>query len=215
MNKIILLYFVISVTTLFSCTKQEVINTGVSSPYFEGTIMDYLKSNNYNWEQTVQMIERADLVDLFEGKVDTLPEITFFAPPSYTILRFIYESQDNTNPDDRYRSVADIPVSLCRELILKHVVKGKYLKEDFNYRNQTYTIYHEKQDGGTQLVCMEKNSVIAYRDKTNYGGVTNAGAEILYLYSPIYGNVPMATPNIQPYHGVVHALNYNYYFGNI
>ena len=62
--------------------KQDVIYTGVSDPHFDGTMMDYLRSDERNWDLTVEMIERADLVDLFEGQVDTLPEITFFAPPA-------------------------------------------------------------------------------------------------------------------------------------
>ena len=65
-------------------TKQNVIYTGVSNPYFDGTIMDYLRSNKGNWELTVEMIERAGLVDLFEGNDESVPEMTFWAPPSYS-----------------------------------------------------------------------------------------------------------------------------------
>ena len=64
-----------------SCdTQQNVINSGVSSPYHDCTILDYLRGDEYNWELTVAMIERAGLQDLFEGRGDSLPEITFFAP---------------------------------------------------------------------------------------------------------------------------------------
>ena len=75
-------------------TKQTIIDTGISNPYFDGTMMEYLRSDNYNWELTVEMIEHAGLTDLFEGTVDSLPTITFFAPPSYSILRFLLESQE-------------------------------------------------------------------------------------------------------------------------
>ena len=52
----------------FACTtKQDVIDGGVSSPYYDGTIMEYLRSNTEQWGYTVQMIERAGLTDLFEG----------------------------------------------------------------------------------------------------------------------------------------------------
>lgn len=201
--------------TLIACTKQEVINSGIASPYFGGTMMDYLRSDKYNWELTVQMIERADLTDLFEGRVDTLPEITFFAPPSYSILRFLYESQENTNPDENYQAVKNMSVKLCREYILKHVVKGKYLKKDIGYRNQAYPINDEQQDGGTWFRCLGGNQIIAYQETTEYGGVPNAGAILLRVYSPAYGTVPMASPDIQPKNGVVHALNYSYSLGNI
>lgn len=42
------------------------------------------------------------------------------------------------------------------------------------------------------------------------------GPETMYIYSfNAQQNVPLATPNIQPLNGVVHALNYNYVLGKI
>ena len=53
-------------------------------------------------------------------------------------------------------------------------------------------------------------------EKTNYGGVTDAGAIFMYLYSfDAMEMVPLASPDIQPLNGVVHALNYNYVLGKI
>lgn len=70
MKKIWLLWGIIAL--VWACdTEQKVIDTGVSNPYFDGTIMDYLRSNDKNWDLTVEMIEHADLTDLFEGQVDT------------------------------------------------------------------------------------------------------------------------------------------------
>ena len=111
------------VSVLAGCDpKQEVIYTGVSNPYFDGTMLDYLRSNEKNWDLTVEMIERADLTDLFEGQVDTLPEITFFAPPSYSILRYLW--------DNDMESVSELAPEFCRQTILNHVVNGKYLKAE-------------------------------------------------------------------------------------
>ncbi|MFR1242333.1 MAG: hypothetical protein ACLSDJ_14635 [Butyricimonas faecihominis] len=42
------------------------------------------------------------------------------------------------------------------------------------------------------------------------------GAETMYLYSySAQTQVPLATPDIQPLNGVVHALNYNFVLGKI
>ena len=91
-----------------SCdTQQNVINSGVSSPYHDCTILDYLRGDEYNWELTVAMIERAGLQDLFEGRVDSLPEITFFAPPSYCILRYLW--------DNNMESVDELTPEFCRK----------------------------------------------------------------------------------------------------
>src|SRR5690554_4504057 len=78
---------------MYSCTKQDIIDTGVSSPYFEGNIMQYLRSDDYNWKLTVELIERAGLTTLFEGNDPQYPEITFFGFKSYSVLRFLYDSQ--------------------------------------------------------------------------------------------------------------------------
>ena len=195
--------------TLTGCdTKQNWIDTGVSSPYHDCSIMEYLRGDAYNWELTVEMIERADLTDLFEGQVDTLPEITFFGIPSYSILRYLW--------DNGMESVSELTPAFCRETILNHVVKGKYLKADIAYRNPNYLITDQQQDGGTELITLGGRQLKAYVDKSEYGGVPDAGAETMYLYSfSAYTQVPLASPDIQPLNGVVHALNYNFVLGRI
>ena len=189
-------------------TKQNWIDTGVSSPYHDCSIMEYLRGDAYNWELTVEMIERADLTDLFEGQVDTLPEITFFGIPSYSILRYLW--------DNDMESVSELTPAFCRETILNHVVKGKYLKADIAYQNPNYLITDPQQDGGTELITLGGRQLKAYVDKSEYGGVPDAGAETMYLYSfSAYTQVPLASPDIQPLNGVVHALNYNFVLGRI
>ena len=108
---------------LSACTQQDVINSGVSSPYHDCNMMDYMRGDTYNWELTVQMIEHAGLTDLFEGKVDTMPVITFWGIPSYSIQRFIFDSHENEDLTKVYTKVSDIPKSLCREFMLKNFTK--------------------------------------------------------------------------------------------
>ena len=109
-----------------------------------------------------------------------------------------------------------MPFELCRELILKHVVVGKYLKENIGFRNMDYAIHAKEQDGGTTFTCIGKNQVIAYLERNTYKGIPEAGAIEMFLYSVTVGKmIPLATPNIQPKNGVVHALNYGYDFGKI
>ena len=200
---------ILAIGLLASCdTQQEWFDSGVSSPYHDCSIMEYLRQDDYNWELTVEMIERADLTDLFEGQVDTLPEITFFAPPSYSILRYLW--------DNELEQVSELTPEFCREIILRHVVKGKHLKADIAYRNPDYLATDERQDGCTDFTCISGNKLRAWVDKSAWGGVPDAGPETMYLYSfDAMINVPLASPDIQPLNGVVHALNYNYILGNI
>lgn len=53
-----------------SCSKDNFIKTGVSNGKFDGNMMEYMKApgHSYDWDSTVLMVERAGLVDLFEGR---------------------------------------------------------------------------------------------------------------------------------------------------
>lgn len=215
MKHIILLSIFIGV--IWACdTKQEIIDTGISNPYFEGSIMEYLRSHKKNWDYTIQMIEHAGLVGLFEGEDENYPEITFWAPPSYSIQRFILESQKKQEPGKIYLTINDIPEELCREYILMHVVKGKHLKESIHYINKDYFINDEKQDGGTDFTCLSGNILRAYLQTSSWAGVADVGPVSLGLYSVTKGQeIRVATPDIQPKNGVVHALHYSYDFGKM
>lgn len=206
----------IGIMCLACTTKQEIIDGGICSPYFDGSVMEYLRSNTEQWGYTVQMIERAGLTDLFEGGVDSVRQMTFFAPPSFAVYRYLMDCKYDGTSDQRFERIEDMPVELCRELILKHVVIGKYLKADIGFRNMEYGIYAPEQNGGTAFTCIGGNRVIAYLERNSYKGVPEAGAVEMFLYSYTVGKmIPMATPDIQPRNGVVHALNYGYDFGKI
>ncbi len=209
--------YIILVVMLFTfCTKQEVIDTGTANPYYDGNILEYLRSDDYNWELTVELIEHAGLTDLFEGKDPAYPEITFFGFKSYSVLRFLLDSQHKDQSQGVFTKVQDIPVAMARELILRHVVKGKHLKQSFAYRNKEFQISDPRQDGGTDLTTIEGNILRAYLEGSPYAGVPDAGPVIMNLYSITASRIiPMATPDIQPKNGVVHALNYGYEFGKI
>lgn len=212
------LLFILGIcVTLGACnTKQDVIDGGISSPYYDGNIMQYLRSNEEQWSYTVQMIERADLTELFEGRVDTAREITFFAPPSFSVHRYLMDLKYKAPEGERYESIDELPEDLCRELILKHVVIGKHLKEDMGFRNMDYDIHSPDQDGGTRLRTIGGCSLIGYREKSAYQGIPDAGPVHMFLYSVTAGRqIPLATPDIQPVNGVIHALNYGYDFGKI
>lgn len=208
MLKYILAGLLVSILLSGCDTKQDWIDTGISSPYHDCSILEYLREDLYNWELTVQMIERGGLTAMFEGTELGYEEITFFAIPSYTILRYLW--------DNNMESVSDLSPEFCRETVLNHVVKGKYLKADIAYRNPDYLIMDKQQDGGTSLTTEGGRKLKVYVDKSAYGGVPDVGPETMYLYSfSAQTQVPLATPDIQPLNGVVHALNYNYVLGKI
>ena len=140
--------------------------------------------------------------------MDTLPEITFWGFPSYSVLRYLY--------DKKMENVTEIDKETARELVLMHVMKGKVLSEEIAYRDEEYYIYDEKQTGGTDLYTLKGVHLRAYIEKSDYLYVPDGGREELHLYS-FTGKavVPLASPNIQPLNGVVHSLDYSYKLGDI
>ena len=194
---------------LISCeTKQDVWDTGICSPYHDCSIMEYLRGDNYNWELTVELIEHAGLTDLFEGQVDTLPEITFWGFQRYSVLRYLY--------DNKLERVSENDVDEAKKLVLMHVTKGKVLKKDITVRDENYYIYESEQTGGTDFYTLEGSHLRAYVDIADYVYVPDGGAVTMYLYSfTAERMVPLSSPDIQPLNGVVHALNYNYVLGKI
>lgn len=211
MRKLILI--AIAIAGLSACTKQTVINTGVANAHVSGTMLEFMRRDDYNWQLTVQLIERAGLQDLFDGKVDSMKEFTFLGFKSYSVQRYLFDSQYKDSSAGKFGSVADIPVSLARALILRHVIKGKHLKDDIAFRDKQYQISDPKQTGGTKFTTLGGNLVWLYKEGSDYGGVPDAGPVSLKVYSITKSRIiPMATPDIQPTNGVIHALNYDYEF---
>lgn len=191
----------------FACTKQEVIDTGISSPYYEGSVMDFLRGDEYNFGMTVKMIERAGLVDLFEGTDADCPEITFLAFKTHTVYLYLL----NNDLD----SVPQLSPAFCKNVVLHHVIGGKYLKQDVGYRNPevdfTAGELPSEDIGGSVLETLDGGKVLVYREKTDYAGVPDMGPEFMYSYSLTDKKYwPVATPDIQPKNGVIHALTEYY-----
>lgn len=207
---------IIFLLLFMSCTQQDVVNTGISSPYFNGTIMDYLRSDVYNWGLTVEMIEQAELIDLFEGKVDSCPEITFWGVKSHVIQRYLLQSKNGKIPGEQFNSIKEMPKDLCRAYLLRYITKGKYIKNDIAYRNPDYLINDPEQEGGSDFTCLAGNKVRAYLERTEWDGIPNVGPIIMGLFSITSGlEIGVDTPDIQPTNGVVHAISYDHILGKI
>ena len=85
--------FSVVVLFLFSCnTKYNIIDTGLANGKFAGNMYEYLQSNHYDWDSTVLMIKKADLVDLFEGKRAGYEKITFFGPTNHSIRKYMLDN---------------------------------------------------------------------------------------------------------------------------
>lgn len=208
-----LLIVVWAIVSWYACTKQKVIDTGVSNASFNGSMLEYMRLDDYNWQLTVQLIERAGLQDLFDGKVDSMKQFTFLGFKSNSVQRYLFDSQYKDSSAGKFYNVSDIPVALARTLVLRHVIKDKHLKDDLAFRDKAYQISDPKQKGGNKFTTLAGNQVWLYKEGSDYGGVADAGPVTLKVYSITQSRIiPMATPDIQPSNGVIHALNYGYEF---
>lgn len=177
------------------------IDTGISKTKHDCTIWEYLHTNSYDWDSVVVMIEHAGMVELFNSSEN----ITFWGPTNHSVRRYLL--------DNYYTSIADLSPLFCKMILEKHIVKGKYMKGDVDFRIPDIS---GKIIGGTNLTAIGGNLLKAYREKEEYGGVAFAGPEVLYLYSETAQKpVPLASPDIECNNGVVHSLNYNYRLGQI
>ena len=83
-------------------------------------------------------------------------------------------------------------------------------------QDKQYLISDPRQTGGTKFTTVQGNRVWLYLETSAFGGVPDAGPVSLRVFSITQSRtVPMATPDLQPSNGVVHALADGYELGII
>lgn len=195
------------VTCFFSCKKDYYFDTGVHIAKYDGTIMQYLKSNKVMFDTTVQVINLAGMENVLDKE-----NITFFAPTSSSIVKSVrYLNRFlRANGQDTVKDYRQIKTAVWRKILTQYIFKGKNTLKDYPqldtlaytaYPGQAYTSY----DGEIM------NIGVIYNDA---GGVKYAGYRQLFLSyiqdrtQPTQSliNVPVATSDIQPTNGVIHVL---------
>lgn len=215
---------------LTSCnTKYNIIDTGLVNGKFDGNMYEYLQSNSYDWDSTRLMIEKADLVDLFEGKRTGYEQITFFGPTNHSIRRYML--------DNGITSIAEMDRDFCYEMIMKCIVKGKHMRDDIpsgkpavngaSDDNWNSSDEDEGESGGVNDKYQGTGGVVftgemnnrfwIYSFQESYNHVAGVGAIVLYIVSLETGGtkIDVASTNIEPTNGVVHSLHYNFTLGDL
>lgn len=200
------------------CKKEDYFNnTGVHTPNFQGTVLDYLKSKPGYFDSLSKIITLAGMEDIFSKE-----DITFFAPADSSIHSTIKElnlvlRQQGRNEVTR---LEQIKPEVWRAQLARYLFKEKKSMNDFPqldpenisaYPGQIYSSY----DG--QIM----NVGVIYNDA---GGVKYAGyRQLTIAYIPSvsaprdyrsWWPARVASVNIAPTNGYVHVLNYaNHFFG--
>lgn len=208
-----------------SCTKDTFVDTGKPLAVHNTSMMEYFKTSSYNWDTVRLIIERADLVDMFEGNDTEAPQITFFGLTNHSLRRWMLTQKEETDYSQWpfqvtiikpiYDKVSDIPEDICRELILSHVYKGRLTVDKIplgiiSFDPDTYeSIYKE----GMNISLMAGNQIWLGLIPSEEQGIPDAGYRKLLLAKENgwqIDEVVVASKNIQTNNGVVHSLEYGY-----
>jgi hypothetical protein len=231
--KQILLLMVMAVLAS-SCKKDNFHFDRLAQAEFDGSIMDYLRSDAYNWSMTVEMIERAAtnpgdefLIDLFDGTSDLADSITFFGFTNHSIRRWMYDPKPwimipNDGPPARlpkevYLEVSEIPVEWCAYFVKSHILLGARNKDSFDKGYIDYTIGDIV--GKTELDMLYGNSIAVWKEDPNTADAPGLYPVTMKAYSMLFGRlrkeIEIASADIHPDNGYVHSLQYKFTIGEI
>ena len=194
MNK--LLVTMIVLLLIGGCsTNWNFENTGLAKEHFDGNMYEYLKSDSYNWDSIRLIIERAELVPLFEGE----DPITFIGPTNHSVRKWMNDKFINC--------INDIDKDACIKIVKDHLFAGKILRDDIPQGK------YLTQEGGDVYTTLSGKSIWMGLFYEDYGNVVEGGVRVIYLKEDV--TIDIASSNIQPTNGVVHSLSYNYVLGGL
>jgi len=207
MKKIIIFLMITTLITSISCTKYY-FDSGVHEAKYDGTVWDYMESRKPYFDSTMTVIELAGMKNVFENE-----NITFFAPPGGTIFRAVHGLNQylKFHGKDTVSQLNQISPEVWKSTLSDYVFKGSNLLKDYPQRDTVNFLAFPGQNY-TSYSGRIMNIGVIYQDA---GGVTGAGYRQLFLaYIPDFSNpqngltnIPIATSDIQPRNGVIHALN--------
>ncbi len=204
------MYIIIAASLLaVGCTKNNFIDTGVSDGRHEGkSLLEYMEAHSYDWDSTVMMVRHAgvEIMQLFEGKDEAHPEITFFGLTNHSIRRYLLTNN--------IKRVSDLDPAWCRSVLLKHVVDGKIYRKDIPAGKPGD--YGTRGTGGEGLKNLAGEDVWTYVFVEEKQGVVDNAPKAIYVnfLKAGKGNFRVASGDIEPDNCVVHALEYKFTLGD-
>ncbi|SDD01213.1 hypothetical protein [Niabella drilacis] len=192
---------------LAACNKKDYFrNTGLQSGVFKENIYEFLQQRPFLFDSLVQVIDRSGMKEILQKET-----VTFFAPPDQSLMFTM-----NAINGSRYAQgkdslrIADIPGDIWRRYLSHYIFKGRYMMNDISRVDFARAALYpgqniESYDGFIM------NMGVVYGA---YSGTQDVGPRTIWL-SAVGSNFAdlaralteqVATSNLQPQNGVVHAL---------
>lgn len=207
MVKVIYIVGVMFLFCIISCTKDNYIDTGISKSRFDGNMLEYMESHSYDWDSTVVMIRHAgaDMVTLFEGREPGHEEITFLGITNHSIRRYLLMNGIN--------SVRDLDPEWCRSILLQHVIDRKLYRKDIP--EGKLGDFGTVGEGGVVVNTLAGTQVWMYVVLQEANGIKEHAARPIFLnFMRANKNFNIASGDIEPDNGLVHALEYKFTLGD-
>lgn len=196
-----------------SCKKEYYKDGGLANPVYNGTIYDYLTEKTMYFDSVKHVIDLAGMKDMFTN--DT---ITFFAFTDDAIKAAMNEvNAHRFAAQEDSVTMDDIGPEVWKQFISMYILRGKRMAGSF----PRVARENIRAFPGINYVMLSGYILNIGLEYTNYRGVEAIGPRILYLTDVTFdptdfrnnSNIRVASSDIQPHNGVVHALNYLHTLG--
>lgn len=213
----------LSLISLESCTKYNLIETGLSNGVHNTSMDGYFSGDEYNWSVTQQLIRKAELESYFNSNAASSQGITFLGITNFSILRYIYQLQEteNNNASDEGRTakeitIDDISKEDARRFILNSIIPQRLLLKDIPSGRPSTSGESVIGTGGMHVTTLGGTKLWLYTFREDYNNVPNSGAVSIYVVSESTSRrVKIASTDIQTETGVVQALPYTFTLGEL
>lgn len=198
---------------ILSCKKNAYFHdSGTHEADYDGSVFEYLQNHKYHqFDSLCKVIQLAGLEDVFHNE-----SITFFAPADTTIKRTIQVINRNfyNRGKDTITSLHQLSSKFWKKQLSYYLFKGERRLKDYPQIDpgliQTFPgQFYDSYQGKKMLIGVIFNSA---------GGVQYAGYRqiIINYFSGVlpptgvlsYANL-IATSDIHPKNGIIHALQYS------
>lgn len=198
--------------SMSSCNNDDyLVDGGISNPYFDGNVMQYLESRPDLFEDLVKVIKLTKWNDILSNE-----EVTFFAPTDFSIDKSVNRLNYylyNYEGKDQITDLSQVKPKVWEDLIGMYVMEGKYRLNDIAQIDTTAVSRYPGQTNLTYDKSYKMTMGVCYGDAN---GIKYAGyRQIMYAYQdfgyPEYAYV--SSCNIEPHNGIVHVIRLEHYLG--